>query len=108
MSRKSRNLSNFLVLLLVAPFAFQVHAQAIYGSASGTVHDSSGAVIVKAAVTATNSATGQTITTRSNESGRWVFPSLTVGTYVIKVESPGFKKVVNTHTRANLARTHTT
>lgn len=58
---------------------------------SGTVTDSSGAVIAGAKVTAKNDATGVAQTQTTTEAGLYSFPSLPVGGYTITVEMAGFK-----------------
>jgi len=58
---------------------------------SGTVKDSSGAVIAGAKVTAKNDATGIAQTQTTTEAGLYSFPSLPVGGYTITVEMTGFK-----------------
>jgi hypothetical protein len=65
---------------------------ALTGSISGTVADPTGAVIVGATVTITNTDRGQdlrTLTTNSN--GFYTATSLPLGTYTVKVTDPGFK-----------------
>ncbi|MGQ9635198.1 MAG: carboxypeptidase regulatory-like domain-containing protein [Bryobacteraceae bacterium] len=59
---------------------------------SGTVADQSGAVILKAEVTLTNTLTNVSLTTTTNEVGFYVFPSLTPGPYRLGVEFPGFQR----------------
>jgi hypothetical protein len=92
-----------LALMLALPLSAPLHAQATYGSASGTVRDGSGAIIVNATVTVTNTATGISAKAASNSAGHWVFPGLGVGTYTITIESPGFKKVVHSHVVVDVA-----
>ncbi len=58
---------------------------------SGTVIDSTGAVVRGAKVTAKNEATGVTYTQNTTEAGLYAFPGLTVGSYTITVELSGFK-----------------
>ena len=58
---------------------------------SGTVFDSSGAVVAGASVTALNEATGVMLKQVSNSAGLYAFPSIPVGMYTIIVETPGFK-----------------
>src|SRR5262249_53435234 len=57
----------------------------------GTVTDASGAVVPGATVTLTNVATSVSQTTVTAASGDYAFTLLQVGTYVVKVESKGFK-----------------
>jgi hypothetical protein len=55
-------------------------AQAISGTVVGTVHDSSGAVIAKAGVTATKLDTGLARSTVANDEGDYTLPNLAPGT----------------------------
>jgi hypothetical protein len=60
------------------------------GSISGTIFDPNQAVIPNARVSVTNTGTGLTRDTRSNESGQYRFIALDPGTYQLKAEAPGF------------------
>ena len=60
---------------------------------SGTVYDSSGAVVVGATVTAVNDATGVPLRQATNSAGLYAFPSVGVGSYTLTVEMAGFKTV---------------
>ena len=64
------------------------------GSLVGTIHDSTGAIIPGATVSATNIGTGIVTTTTSNSSGDYEFPSLRVGAYTVKAEAQGFSTAV--------------
>lgn len=65
---------------------------------TGSVTDSSGAVVPGAAVDVTNAGTGIRQNTTSNQEGYYTVPLLQPGTYKIAVQKSGFK----THTRAGL------
>jgi Carboxypeptidase regulatory-like domain/TonB dependent receptor len=67
-------------------------AQEIAGSFRGTVLDASGAAVSNAKVTATNTATGLTRTTLSDNKGNYVLPELPVGNYRLQADANGFKK----------------
>jgi hypothetical protein len=62
------------------------------------VHDQGQAVIPAATVTLTNTATGVTRTTTTNEAGLYVFPATTPGPYRISAESPGLQRFEGTLT----------
>jgi hypothetical protein len=66
-------------------------AQTGNGSVQGTVKDLSGAVVPGARVALEQTATGRTFSTESSSAGLYVFPSLTIGSYKITVESPGLE-----------------
>src|SRR5690348_2320742 len=87
-------------LLLLVVGAKRLQAQAVTGNISGTVTDSSGAVIAGANIHVKNTATGVTLTTTSNSQGRYNVPDLTVGTYDVQASNSGFQTVV--HAGVNL------
>jgi hypothetical protein len=58
---------------------------------TGTVTDSSGAVVPGANVTLTLPQTGATHTGTSNSSGLFDFPGLSIGTYTLSVSASGFQ-----------------
>jgi hypothetical protein len=58
---------------------------------SGTISDTSGALIPGVSVTSTNTDTGVTTTVVSNETGAYNFASLPPGTYKVAAELSGFK-----------------
>lgn len=85
----------FLSIALLAGFAsVQLWAQVAMGGITGTVKDSTGAVISGAQVKLTNVATNVTQATVSTSSGTYVFNSVPVGTYTLRVDAPGFKTYV--------------
>jgi hypothetical protein len=92
-----KGLSRFCLLsgLLLATF-LTVYGQADYSTATlkGIVYDPQGAVITKANVTVTNSATGVAKTVTTNADGSYVIPVLQPGVYRISVEAQGFQKEV--------------
>jgi hypothetical protein len=77
----------FLLLVLLA-----VPAHAQFGSSlSGTVLDASKAVIPHATVTLINSATQQTLTSTTSDTGAYHFSELAPGSYSLTVAAVGFK-----------------
>jgi hypothetical protein len=74
-----------------AATAISVHAQAVTGNISGTVVDSTGAVIAGADVTVTNTATGASTRLTSNGEGRYNAPDLVVGPYEVSASKSGFQ-----------------
>jgi len=89
-------LQSLAVALLVSLCAAVSSAQVTSGTIFGTVKDSSGAVVAKAKVTATNASEGITRTVSTNDEGGFVLPNLAPGTYAITVEAAGFKKLEKT------------
>jgi Carboxypeptidase regulatory-like domain len=78
----------FAALLLLGA-ATSVFAQST-GIIRGTITDPSGAAIVNAMVTATDTGTGLERKVASNSSGIFVFPDLPVGNYGLKIIAQGF------------------
>lgn len=64
----------------------------VSGSISGTVKDQSGSVIANAQVTAKEMNTGISYQTHTDSKGRYTFPVLAVGHYVLDVDASGFGK----------------
>lgn len=97
-----------LSILLVA--ARPTMGQAVNATLLGTVTDSSGAAVASAKVTITETNTGISRTSQTNDSGNYVFPDLPPGTYTVTAEQPGFKRasrasidvIVNTTQRVDL------
>ncbi|HLH31207.1 MAG TPA: carboxypeptidase-like regulatory domain-containing protein [Terriglobia bacterium] len=84
-------------LLLSLTLAAPTFAQSTYATVSGTVEDTSHALLPGVSVTATNNATGVVTTVVSNESGAYNLTSLLPGTYTVKAELPGFQTTTFTN-----------
>jgi hypothetical protein len=63
---------------------------------SGTVRDQSGAVLPGVEVTATQTETGISRTTVTNETGSYVLPNLALGSYRLEAGLPGFRTYAQT------------
>lgn len=83
-------------LMLVLAISFAVtsiaRAQSGGGSITGTVTDSTGAVIPGATITAKNLATGRVVVRQSTSAGLYNVQPLEVGDYSVTVEATGFGK----------------
>ncbi len=90
-------------LLLCLAAASAAYTQDTRGTILGRVTDSSGSNIANAEVRATNTATGVTVTGKTNESGNYSMPFLTPGIYNVSIQLTGFKKFVrdNVQVRVN-------
>ncbi len=84
-------LTALAVLLLTSSLMW---AQKDAGSLSGTVKDSTGAVIAGATVTVIDQERGTKLSTTTNSQGDYALTPLKVGQYQITVEKQGFKKTV--------------
>jgi len=85
------------IVILVAAFltaTFLSHAQAVYGSIVGSVTDSTGAVVSGAKVTITDTGRDVVTNTTTNESGNFAQRFLIASKYRVRVESAGFKAIV--------------
>ncbi len=82
------------IICMVVPGALA--AQETRGNISGTVTDSSGALVAAASVLVTNTDTSTTAKLTTNSSGYYEAPLLLPGSYSITVEAAGFKKAVRT------------
>ncbi len=79
-----------LVLALATLFSLLVYAQTS-GNLSGTVKDPKGAVVVGAQVTARNETTNETKSAPTDPQGKFSFPGLAAGNYVLSIAREGFK-----------------
>lgn len=75
------------------------------GAISGIVTDSTGAVVSNAQVQLTNIETGITQSSRTNSSGLFAYPTLTVGIYSVRVSAPRFKTEVIPSITVSIGRT---
>jgi len=66
------------------------------GQISGTVRDQSGAVLPGVEVTATQTSTGISRSTITNETGAYLMPNVPVGPYKLEAALPGFHTFVQT------------
>src|SRR5580698_5614177 len=88
----SQRAARFFLLVLVSLLSFVGKSSAgTGGSISGTVTDASGAVVVKATVTAKNLETGITQTVTTDAKGFYSFPTLVVGHYDLEISSSAFR-----------------
>ena len=87
--RKRFVLASFLAVALVA-FSSTAFSQTVTSSLSGTVRDTTGAVVPNATVVLTDVATHVAQTTISNGSGFFAYAALMPGTYDLSVSMKGF------------------
>jgi outer membrane receptor protein involved in Fe transport len=71
-------------------------AQAIYGTLTGTIADTSGAGVPGATVTIKNEDTGLELSGVTDETGVYTIRNITGGTYTLRASLQGFKEFVQT------------
>jgi hypothetical protein len=90
----SAALSVFVILASSILWASQAYAQVSGATLTGTVKDSSGAVIPNAQVAITDVATGVTSTVSSGGAGLYTVPNVLPGNYEVRVTATGFSTAV--------------
>jgi len=74
-------------------------AQSDKGTITGSVTDSTGAVVPNVAITVTNTATNLQRKTQTTEAGRFILPEMPAGTYSVSAAFTGFR----THTQTGVS-----
>ena len=85
-----RSIRTLAVLLAFLAVCLPASAQT-FGEITGTVTDSTGAVVPGTTVTVTNQATNVSRSVQTNEAGNYNVPFLNPGIYTLSAESTGFK-----------------
>ena len=89
--------SGILTLLL----SFMALAQTSRGTVSGIVADTTGAVIAGATVTLTNTQTGLSRSTVTNEEGLYRFDAVDLGLYTVRITATGFGAITKNNIMIN-------
>jgi len=97
---QSRRLVSVMLLVLAAAVAGW--AQVDTGTLLGTVRDSSGGVVVKASVTATEVNTNVRLHLETDSDGNYSSPPLKVGTYTLVAEKAGFQSQTRPNVTLNV------
>jgi len=85
--------SSICCLIALLFFSTISYSQAVDSQQiSGTITDSSGAVVSKAVITVMNTGTGLTRVVNSNTDGNYIALNLPIGTYTVTTSISGFKK----------------
>lgn len=87
----------FLLLLLIASTGQVGWSQVNRATITGTVTDSTGALVADVQVTATNNGTNIPTKTVSNHDGIYVLPNLFPGQYSVEFVRDGFETVLRLH-----------
>ncbi len=98
--RRVALLSALLVFLL--GMAGTLRAQTATGQITGTMTDTSGAVIPQVKVTVSNQQTGSTREAITNETGNYTVTLLPVGVYTVTAEKAGFRLAKRTDIQLNV------
>jgi hypothetical protein len=100
--KPNSSLRAFLLVVLTAALGSNVLGQST-AALSGTVTDSTGAVVASAKVVVTNQATGVESATQTDTAGAYLFPSLPIGTYRLQVSASGFQSALVADLRLEVA-----
>lgn len=95
---KMRQLVSGVVWILLLSCPAHLLAQYTSQQIGGFVRDPTGAIVPNAKVTVVNTGTGQARTSPVNESGYYVVPNISIGSYDVSAEAEGFKR----YTRQNV------
>lgn len=94
-----RSLNKGIMAIVAVLFSISfASAQESRATLQGRLTDASGAALTNVSLTITNSASGSSVSSRTNDAGNYFIPFLLPGTYTLVAELSGFKKV----TRSNL------
>ena len=91
-----RRLSAWLAVVCLFLGGLTAQAQVNVGRIQGTVTDATGAALPGVTVTASQKATGLSLTAVSDSKGDYVFNALPTGQYTVSAELQGFKKLSKT------------
>jgi hypothetical protein len=91
----------FSVALCVALGAATLYGQTAQGTITGTVSDTTGAVVSSAPVSVKNLDTGEVFTAASSDTGSYSVSQLAIGDYDLTIAVAGFKTY--THTKFHIA-----
>lgn len=86
--------SAFKVFLFLVVSIAPVFSQTTLATITGTVNDSSGAVLPNASVAAVHTATAFKYTAQSNSAGVYTLSQLREGSYEVRITAPGFRETV--------------
>jgi len=92
-NRKNRSMTFAVGFLLLSCFAVSAFAQQFEGAITGSVKDSTGAVVKQASVKAINVKTSVAYSATTNDTGDYAILLLPIGQYKLQVQAPGFSTV---------------
>src|SRR5215813_13030144 len=91
MKKVTASLQYLFLLILCIAAAKPSSAQLLLGAISGTVKDSSGALVPGATVKAVQTATNLAVKVESSKDGAFLLPNLPIGDYLVTFSKEGFK-----------------
>lgn len=103
----ARKCALYFVVCSLLSLTIPVSAQQTLGSITGTVTDSTGAVVQKAEVSLVNNDTGLRRSAMTRDDGTFLFPDLPIGMYTVTFTHAGFKKEVHDQVLVQANRTNT-
>ena len=98
----------FLLFVVALALPAVLFSQAYFGTVSGTLADSTGAVVEGANVVLTDLQKGFSFTTTSDRSGRYLFRSVAPGFYSVSVSAKGFDKAQSARFKVDINENATT
>ncbi len=105
----SRNCQRaFLPFIVALMLPALLLAQAYFGTVSGLLTDTTGAVVEGANVVLADQQKGYTFTTTSDSSGRYLFRSVPPGVYTILADAKGFGKALSARFKVDINENATT
>src|ERR1700733_14707783 len=101
-------LAAILIIATVLAFPAVMLGQAYFGTVSGELTDTTGAVVEGATVVLTDQQKGYTFNTTSDSSGRYLFRSIPPGVYTVSAEARGFGRTVSPRLSVDINQNATT
>src|SRR5580692_8496499 len=98
----------FLAFAIALVLPAVLCAQAYFGTVSGILTDSTGAVVEGAKVVLADQQKGYTFETTSDSSGRYLFRSIPPGLYRVIAEAKGFGKTLSAKFKVDINENATT
>jgi carboxypeptidase family protein len=92
-----------VVLCVATPAVAQIDT----GGVTGTVTDSTGAIVAGATVKLTNDATGVSVSGVSTSTGAYSFNGVRPGGYTLLVEAPGFQTTIDKNLQVHIQQIQT-
>jgi len=102
-SNDPRAILRGLIFAILFTIPVTLFGQGYFGSVSGEISDSSGAVVPHVKVTLADQQKGYHFATTSDNVGRYLFTSIPPGLYSVSAEMPGFEKTVRTGITLNVS-----